>query len=115
MRKSRTGLIYIVGLVAWLVGIVLYFVQGGAAQASGQLTSGTGALMTVGGIVAAIGGILILLSWLSALVRTGIIGRWGWFVFVLIIGLLIMPIAMLIYLIGAADHPREARRPMAPA
>jgi uncharacterized membrane protein len=116
MRKGRTGLSFIVGVVAWIVGIVLYGVGGGVHQASlGQLTSGTSAMLSVAAILVAVGAVLLLISWISALVRTLIIGRWGWFLFVLIIGLLVMPIAMLIYLIAAADHRHEVRRPMAPA
>ena len=123
MRKSRTGLIFIVGVVAAIVGAILFGVGAQASQqVSSQLASGDYSSLSTGGgiglLIAAIGGLLIFISWLSALIRTAIIGRWGWFVVMLILGLLISPLMwlwMLIYLIAAADYRREAHRPMAPA
>jgi hypothetical protein len=123
MRKSRTGLIFIVGIVAAIVGGVLFGTGAGASQQmTSQLAAGDyGSLSQTGGIglvIAGIGGLLIFISWISALIRTAIIGRWGWFVVMLLLGLLISPLMwlwMLIYLIGASDHSRMAQRPMAPA
>jgi hypothetical protein len=102
---------------------VLFGVGANASQhVTTQLTSGNYSSLSgsggIGLVIAAIGGILIFLSWISALIRTAIIGRWGWFVVLLILGLVISPLMwlwMLIYLIGASDHPRTAPRPMAPA
>jgi drug/metabolite transporter (DMT)-like permease len=123
MRKGKTGLIFIVGVVAAIVGAVLFGVGAQASQQlSSQLTSGNySGLSGTGGIgvvIAGIGGLLIFLSWISGLIRTAIIGRWGWFLFLLILGIIVSPLLilwMLIYLIGAADHRREVQRPMAPA
>jgi uncharacterized membrane protein YhaH (DUF805 family) len=123
MRKSRTGLLFIVGVVAAIIGGVLFGAGGQATtDMTNQLTTGNfGSLTGTGGIgalVAAIGALLIFISWISALVRTVIIRRWVWFVVMLILGLVLSPLIwlwMLIYLIAAADQPREARRPMAPA
>jgi uncharacterized membrane protein YhaH (DUF805 family) len=123
MRKGRTGLIWLVGIVALIIGFVLYGVGANASQqVTSQLTSGNYSSLSgsggIGLVIVAVGGLLIFISWISALIRTVIIGRWGWFLFLLILGLVISPLMwlwMLIYLVGAADHPKLAQRPMAPA
>lgn len=122
MRKSRTGLIFLVGLVAAIVGGVLFGVGAASQHVASDLTAGNySSLGTTGGIgavIAAVGGLLIFISWISALIRTAIIGRWGWFVVMLLLGLIISPLLwlwMLIYLIAASDHPRTMQQPVAPA
>mgnify|MGYP001277198170 CR=1 FL=1 len=101
MRKKTIALFYIIGIVLFIIGLVVAGI--GAASsvnvaADGTVTS-TGAvspLALVGAAIYVIGGILTAVSWIGALIATGKLGRWGWFVCLI----LFSGITILIYLIA---------------
>jgi hypothetical protein len=102
MTKSLVTKVYAGGFVVWLIGLIVVF-------ASHQ--NGAGA--AIGFILAGLGGLALLIGWIIALVLTAQARRWGWFVALLVLGLIgLQLIIMLIYLIAG---PREAETAMGPA
>ncbi|GEM_PF-1249384 len=80
-------------IVAFIVGIVL--AGAGATQASASSGSaGAGTLLAlIGLILYFLGGLMAFVAWIMGIIATARIGRWGWFVLVL----LISPLGSLIY------------------
>ena len=102
MTKSLVTKIYGGGFVVWLIGIILLF----ASNKSGALAGIGIALLTIGGIA-------LLVGWIMALILTAQAKRWGWFIALLVLGLIgLQLIIMLIYLIAG---PSERESAMAPA
>ena len=84
MSKKTINRLFWPAVILFIVGIVLAVV--GAAQSS--------AILALIGVVAyLIGLVLYIISWIGSLVATAKLGRWGWFVCIL----LLSPIAELVY------------------
>jgi len=105
MRKSVSRNLYLLALLFTIVAAVLVLlglqgstintVQTGPYSFSGSLTSiGNPPVFFAGTAVAAIGAILSLIAWFGALIRTAQLGRWGWFVCLIIFS----GITMLVYI-----------------
>jgi len=108
MRKSLSRNLYLIGLVVVIVGVVLLVVSLAgsttATNAYGTTTVtniGNPALFGVGIILEIVGGIISFIGYIGALVRTAQLGRWGWFVCLL----LLSGITMLIYIFAGPETP----------
>ena len=100
MTKSLTAKLYGIGFVVWLIGIVIVF-----ATVTSNASHQVGAGAVLGYSLAALGGIAMLVGWIMALVITGQARRWGWFIALLVLGLIgLQIIVMAAYLIAG---PRE--------
>lgn len=102
MRKKTIAILFIVGIIVSIIGSVLFTAGAasavtvspdGVAQATGAVNPG----LFFGGIaLLVIASIMTLISWIGALIATARLGRWGWFVCVLIL----TGLGELIYLIA---------------
>lgn len=111
MRKSVSRTLYLLAIVCAIGAAALIFlgVQGSTVNAfpgpysfSGSLTSiGNPILFFAGVAVGALGSILSLIAWIGALVRTAQLGRWGWFVCLIVLS----GITMLIYIFAGPTTP----------
>ena len=111
MSKATSRRLFLTAILLWIVGGVLIYLGANGTQSG----AGPSTLTTIGAVVAGIGGILNLVAWIGALIRTAVLGRWGWFLALLVLGLLgLMVIVMLVYVLGGPDE-RRVQRPMAPA
>jgi hypothetical protein len=104
MRKSVSRTLYLLAILCAIAAVVLIFLglQGSTVvtsqtnySVSATVTSiGHPALFFAGVAAAILGGILAFISWIGALVMTAKLGRWGWFVCLL----LLSGITLLIYI-----------------
>ncbi len=112
MRKSVSRTLYLLAILCTIVAGVLVFlglqgstvnaIQTGTYSFSGTITSiGNPTLFYAGIAVAGIGGLLSLIAWIGALIRTAQLGRWGWFVCLIIFS----GITMLIYIFAGPTTP----------
>ena len=96
MSKSLSRLLYLLGILVALVGVLI--LARGYAH-SMPLPRGTTSPIhatsaVVGTIMCIVAGTLSLLAWLGALVRTAQLHRWGWFICLL----LLSGITLLLYI-----------------
>lgn len=107
MRRSTVRKVFVTGLVVWVVGgvLLLLSVQSGQGAGTSQYEAGL--------LLAAIGAVMGVVSWLMALIASAVLGRWGWFAVVLILGLvgLLLPV-MILYSIVGPTQGRQPRRPV---
>lgn len=109
MGRATVRKVFLLGLVVWIVGAVLVALttRSGQAQSSSVYDAG---LLLVG-----IGGVIELISWILALVASASLGRWGWFIVVLILGLIggFIPIMVIYSFVGPTRRHMAPERPMA--
>src|SRR5919201_3616234 len=127
MSKATSRTLFLLGILLWVIGAVVFGMSPEGNKlftnlstnpnSYTSLTGGTGLMATGGSLVALLGLILILLAWIGGIIRTAVIGRWGWFIVLLIVGLILLPtvllflLLMLIYVFfGPTD--RRVRRPV---
>ena len=79
MNKSLSLILYIVGLLLLIAAVKIPFLYGSSAEPVTVL------LYIVGGIVFAV-------AWVSALIRTAQLRRWSWFLFLLLLSIIALPI-----------------------
>jgi predicted membrane channel-forming protein YqfA (hemolysin III family) len=79
MKKSLFLILFIVSLLLMIAAVKLPFLYGSSAEPVVVL------LYIVGGIVFA-------LAWFSALIRTAQLRRWSWFLFLLFLSVIALPI-----------------------
>lgn len=116
MRKKTIAWLFIVGIILAIVGAVLYLpgITSMAQAAQTGATPQVGAGFAIGLIVLIVGGILSFIAWIGTLVATGKQGRWGWFVAVLILGLISLSwLIEIIYLIAGPGLPAKDSAPVA--
>jgi hypothetical protein len=105
---SRTSIrkVFVTGLVVWIVGAVLVLLATGGGQVANS------ELYSAGLILAGIGALIDVVSWILALVSAAILGRWGWFVAILILGLIgLLLIVMIVYsVVGPTRTERRGVR-----
>lgn len=111
MRKSVSRTLYLLALVFSIAAVVLIVLglQGSTITTLQNGSSNVGALTNVGnpglffaGIaVSIVGGVLLLIAWIGALVRTAQLGRWGWFVCLIVLS----GITMLLYIFIGPTTP----------
>jgi hypothetical protein len=79
MKKSISLILYVVGLLLVIAAVKLPFLYGSSTGPVAVL------LYIVGGIVCAI-------PWVSALIRTAQLRYWNWFLFLLILSVIALPV-----------------------
>jgi ABC-type multidrug transport system permease subunit len=105
MSRAVIRKVFVTGLVVWVVGGILAVLtmKGGQAPSNGIYAAG---LALVG-----IGGLIDVVSWIMALISSAILGRWGWFVVLLILGLIgLLLIVMIVYSVVGPTQPRVRRQ-----
>ena len=108
MSRATVRKVFVTGLVVFVVGAVLTILTGSGGH------SPNGTLDTIGVMLIAFGGIIAFVSWILALISSAILGRWGWFVVTLILGIIgLLPLVMIIYSLVGPTRPR-ARPAMRP-
>jgi hypothetical protein len=93
MGKARTRLFYLIGFVLDIIGGFVIGVE----------SKSVGALTVIGGLLAFIGVILAIIAWIGALIKTAKLGRWGWFVCLIIFS----GITLLIYIFWGPTTPKN--------
>lgn len=111
MRKSVSRTLYLLGILLSIIAVVLILmglqgstvntVQDGSSFSANVTSIGHPGLFFAGIAVSAVAGILGLIAWVGALVRTAQLGRWGWFVCLIIFS----GITMLIYVFAGPTMP----------
>ncbi len=112
MSMSRVVIrkVFVTGLVVGVVGAILLLL----AMPGGQLANGQ--LYNAGLLLSGFGGVLEVVSWIMALVASALLGRWGWFVALLILGLIgLLLLVMIVYAVAGPattrrGQPREQRK-----
>lgn len=96
MSRVIVRKVFVTGLVVAVAGAVILALstQEGVAPTSHRYQAGL--------LLAGIGGLIALISWIMALAGSALLGRWGWFVVVLILGLigLLLPVMIVYSVIG---------------
>ncbi|HLH60102.1 MAG TPA: hypothetical protein VKV20_00350 [Ktedonobacteraceae bacterium] len=121
MSKALSRNLYLIGLAITIVAIILLFAGLAGTQtytdASGytQVSSiGNPALFGISIFLFVVAGIINLVAWIGALVKTAQLGRWGWFICLL----LLSGITMLVYIFAGPTtraNPQVAAAGYAPA
>ncbi len=89
------------GLVVWVVGGILLLLS----MPGGQLANGQ--VYNAGLILVGFGGLLEVVSWVMALIASALLGRWGWFVALLVLGLVgLLLLVMILYSIAGPTQRR---------
>jgi hypothetical protein len=107
MRKSLSRNLYLIGLGITILATVLLIAGLAGAQttvdANGvtQTSFANPALFGISIFLYVIGGIINLIAWVGALVKTAQLGRWGWFICLL----LFSGITMLVYIFAGPETP----------
>jgi hypothetical protein len=111
MRKSVSRNLYLLALVLAIVTVVLVVlslsgstvstVQSGPYSFSAFTNIGNPGLFFAGAAIGVVAGIFSLIAWIGALVRTAQLGRWGWFVCLIVLS----GITMLIYIFAGPTTP----------
>ncbi len=116
MKKSVSRTLYLLALLLGIGGSVVFvFGAGGgnmntfnALAASGHLfvaaDMNNSMLTGIGVLLVALSSLLALVAWIGALIQTARLGRWGWFIFLLILN----GITMLVYIFAG---PTTSARP----
>ena len=105
MSRATVRKVFVTGLVLWVVGAVL------AALSARSGDSGSHTLYVAGLILVGFGGIIEVISWIMALISSAVLGRWGWFIVTLILGLIgLLLIIMIIYSLVGPSQRRDLQR-----
>ncbi len=121
MKKSVSRLLYLLSILLYIAAVVVFYIgaSGGnmstfnALAASGHLFVATdmanSGLTALGALLFLIAGLLSLIAWIGALIKTARLGRWGWFICLL----LFSGISLLIYIFAGptarANQPASAQ------
>jgi len=109
MSKALSRTLYLLSILAWIIGGLLLArgLMGSTILPNGTISHiAHPGSVRIGLIVLIAGGVLAFIAWIGALIRTAQLGRWGWFVCLL----LFSGIAMLVYIFIGPKYP--ARPPM---
>jgi hypothetical protein len=114
MRKSTSRWLYLGGIVIAIIATILLVVslQGSSTSTSASGTTtvtsiGNPGLLSVSVILYVISGIIAAVGWIGALVKTARLGRWGWFICLL----LLSGITMLVYIFAGPTTPVSSAQP----
>lgn len=111
--KIATLIFGILGLVGLILAIVLFSSGGSQCLSTANVSSGTcSSTQAVGTIglgllVLVVALVFTFVGWILGIVKTAMIGRWGWFVAVL----LLSPLGSVLYGIFGPAHRVEEREP----
>ncbi|HEX6480470.1 MAG TPA: hypothetical protein VF043_16660 [Ktedonobacteraceae bacterium] len=109
MSRSLSRNLYLIGLGIAILATILIVASFAGSQYTTDPTTGYKTLTSLGNpallaisiILYVIGGIINLVAWVGALVKTAQLGRWGWFICLL----LFSGITMLIYIFAGPETP----------
>lgn len=116
MKKSVSRALYLLALLLDIGGIGLFYYGAGggnmntfnALAASGHLfvaaDMSNSRFTAIGALLVALGALLFVIAWFGALIKTARLGRWGWFICLLIFS----GITMLVYIFAG---PTTSARP----
>jgi hypothetical protein len=79
MKKSLSLILYIVSLLLLIAAVKLPFLYSSSTEP-----------LTV--LLSIVGGIVFAVAWISALFRTAQLHRWSWFLFLLLLSVIALPI-----------------------
>ena len=109
MSRATVRKVFVMGLVLWVVGAVLAALTMKGSQAPSSAVYAAG-LALVG-----VGALIELVSWILALISVAILGRWGWFIALLILGVIgLLLVVMIIYSFIGPAQARTRRRELTP-
>lgn len=107
MSRATVRKVFVSGLVVWIVGAVLLALSMRSGQGQGSAVYGAGLLLL------GFGGLIEVISWIMALIASAMLGRWGWFAVLLILGLIgLLLIVMIIYSFVGPSQRRDMQRPV---
>lgn len=111
MERKTSRNLYLVSLVLWIVGIILFAVAGGIAAANSTVnadgtvntaaSAGVGIPALIAIILFIIAGILGLIAWIGALIKTAQLSQWVWFILLIVFS----GITMLVYIFAGPTEP----------
>jgi hypothetical protein len=104
MSRAVVRKVFVTGLVVGVVGVILAFLsmKGGQAPNSSVYAAGLA--------LAGIGAVIEVVSWIMALVSSAILGAWGWFIVLLILGVIgLLLVIMILYSLIGPTQPRVRR------
>lgn len=107
MSRATVRKVFLLGLVLGIVGAVLaaLTMHGGQAESSSVYAAGVA--------LAAIGGLIDFISWILALISSAVLGRWGWFAVMLILGVIgLLLVVMVVYSFVGPTSRRNPRPQM---
>ncbi|HEU5438282.1 MAG TPA: hypothetical protein VFU88_03245 [Ktedonobacterales bacterium] len=111
MSLSTTRKLYLSAIGLAIIGVIVFFVGAAGATTSvdpttglTQVSGGNPALALVATLVFIVAGIVSFIAWIGALIATAKMGRWGWFVLILVLS----GIGMLAYVIAGPQAPAQA-------
>ncbi len=110
MSKATVRTVFLMGLVLWIVGAALaaLTMRGGQVESSSVYAAG---IALVG-----IGALIEVISWILALISVATLGRWGWFVAMLILGVIgLLLVMMVIYSFFGPSQRRGVSRQLSTA
>jgi drug/metabolite transporter (DMT)-like permease len=110
MRRSLVRRFYWGGLALIVVGVgvLLLSLAGGVTTTVNNLGQATTTpnntpLYIAGSAICVVGALAVVVAWIGALIRTAQLGRWGWFVLLLVFhGLM-----LLVYVIAGPDQSAQ--------
>lgn len=108
MPKSFTRIFYLIALVVGIVAGILEFMALSGLHVdttTGAVTGGNPGLLGIAAIIASIAGILAFIAWIGALIKTAQLARWGWFIVLLLLSWLVIP--MLVYIFAGPETRAE--------
>lgn len=88
MSKSLSRVLYLFGILCWIIGglLLAYSLSATVIRATGVIQPRAHIPWTIaGGAIFFAGCVLSLIAWIGALARTAQLGRWAWFVCLIII------------------------------
>jgi len=108
MNRATVRKVFVLGLVVWIVGAVTVALTTRSGQVSNTSVYDVGLLLN------GMGAVITVLSWLMALVASAALGRWGWFIVTLILGLFgVIPMMVIYSFFGPTrGWERAPQRPM---
>ena len=109
MSRSLSRNLYLIGLGIVIVATILIVASFAGSQYTTDPTTGYRTLTSVGNpallaisiVLYVIAGIINFIAWIGALVKTAQLGRWGWFICLL----LLSGITMLVYIFAGPETP----------
>lgn len=104
MSKSLSRRLYLIGLVAAIVGAIVLVASLAGGATTTTTTPSNPALFGVAIILLVISSLLAFIAWIGALVRTAQLGRLGWFVCLIIFS----GVTMLLYIFVGPTTPANA-------
>jgi hypothetical protein len=111
VSKALSRTLYLLGLLAWLIGglLLLRAQMGHAVLPYGTISQAARSLLVALGVCALLaGGALAGISWIGALIQTARLGRRGWFVCLL----LFSGLALLVYIFRGPQYPAQPPIPV---